>query len=400
MNNVVITKDGFKFQENVKVGDLIYGDNEWVEIRSVDVVTAEVNKIVMDNGLEVDVVNEVIETNIKGQFSIPNISTKINVGFGTSDFGGDSSLEFQPHLNRGKRLRNTLNFPKSLDSEFCYLLGYSYGDGCVEYRQNDGKFYKLSLACSDDYVAIKTKIHNILSNISDIVKSKRGDGKLDVISLSSIEFLENLYINGILKQKAGKLIIPNKILTSNLQNQISFFCGFFDADGCAQKSKKSYKISIIDKIILQYFQLVLLVSGITSTFGLSNKFNCPDTWSQQYRLNVTGKHSIKILQSLYTDSVKINESNITTIRDSNLTIYNIRQFGLNGNCDPACNSDQNLSYSVFEKLKKRGLLPETCLPYIQKEIVNIVKFTGTAHTLKTTNDKPYWCNGVFLKSNT
>lgn len=356
----VLTKLGRKIVNEVTVGDEIFDGKSYSVVKNISTpFLEECYNVTNDYGytLTTSLDQKLKSVNSLGNYDVVvrNIEIGNCVGM-TIGVPYEKELidldyfqyEKKTYSNKSNRLNENVMFPNKLNSDLAYLLGYAYGDGYVE-RDKFNETCTLSLACSDDYPEIKDKLKRITKHLFnyDICISK-GDGRLEKYTINNKIILHNLEKNEILKQKAGQLIFPEKILTSPSEIQFAFISGVFDADGCAQKSKKSFSIEIIDEMFLKEIQMILNANGCVSRFSYKDRY-C-ERWNIVNRLYLVGSASIYKFAKLMKESVKIQQTEIRNTRDTVLTIYNTSSLNVKYSNFKFINNKDFISYNNFNKL--------------------------------------------------
>jgi len=292
--------------------------------------------------------------------------------------------------NKSNRLNESVNLPKHINEKFAYILGYSYGDGCVEFDKfNDP--CALELACSNDWPEIKTQLKQYITEVFEYEsKLCKGDGDLEKLSLHSKVILHWLKGNYILKQKAHELIFPEKILQSPSSVQMAFISGFFDADGKKINGKRGYAISIVAHDFLQQIKIVLMANGVAS----KNNFEFREDvgWRNLHGITIAGNYAQSKARELLGMSVKVREANFVSQRDSYITPFKSKSFNIKYNNYSYCPGDTYLSCGCFEKLKKEGhLLPHTLI----KSSVTSIEECGLCDTfdIQLEDEHMFFCEG-------
>lgn len=176
--------------------------------------------------------------------------------------------------------------PETMTPDLAYLLGYSYGDGAVVYQS--GHVQRLELATHSQYTNMETKLTDAIEHTfgyTPALKTSTGDLSNRVI-INSRYMLAWLQTNRLLKEKAEDIRVPEAIYRSDRESILAFIAGYFDADGNAQKSKKTIKFSSISHDFLQDIQMLLGYCGIVSQI---HKFERPQkNWQTIYELYIRG----------------------------------------------------------------------------------------------------------------
>lgn len=275
--------------------------------------------------------------------------------------------------------------PKLLTDEFSYFLGYSYGDGCFRI----GKNLSLSLACSDDYPEIKTKLTRVVKNTFDYyLKIYKGDGRLENMTIQRKKLLEFFIANGIAKQKAGFLLLPKTVFNSNSKNVMSFFSGHFDADGYASGHKKGYCLYSIDYKILKEYQLYLSLMNIVSTIHSEDRSK--QGWQTMWTLHIFGGGSQENLIKRCSESLKITNKQFIAKRDFVKTPYTPKNIGIAAH---RCGVESNECLISFMTLQNLNI--EGCQEKYINDVVAIEKYKKNCVGFKNVDS--LWCNGFIVK---
>ena len=317
---------------------------------------------------------------------------------------GKPNIELQevalmpPTLNETWGTRTVYNYriPSRLTEELAYLIGYSYGDGSVEYNKV-GQAQILSLACSNDWSEIKQQLSTAAVNQFQYMISPRpGDGKLEKFDIRSNVIVQFLKDNDLLKQKSKDIIIPRHIWNSPSKVQSAFISGYFDADGYASGRKKGYAFASISLSFLKDIQVLLLSNGVISKIHTEDR--AEKGWNTLYTLCVVGKSAQENLVKLLTQSVKVQKSGFVAKRDCYNTPYNRKS--LNDTKLEHYNylSPQNISLGAYRRYRKdseRFDLPEHALI---KASIRSIEQDGIDETydLVLESEHMFWCEGFYV----
>ena len=406
-NTKILTSTGLKFVQDIQLTDLVLSKNGWINLKDIIKSKEICYDLVDDYGYEISVTNnqkfiskindEIISKKLETLSENSVISLLPGEPY-ENDYQKLTYYEYAKNTwgNRSNRLNTDVKFPEVLDESLAYFLGNSYGDGYVEKQKE--KFTGLSIACSDTYPEIKIKLKNILEYLFNVnVKVNKGDGALETVDFYSISTLENLFKNGILKQKAGSLIFPEKILLSNTKVQMAFFSGFFDADGCSQKGKKSYRVDSCDFDFIKQFHLICVANGIFGRLTYKNCKNKHPTWRNMIRFAFVGAESIKIAKKLCFESYKIFNSDFINKRDSVVTMYKSKDFDIPYYNFKYINNKDNISYMSYKRLQKDTDIIKH-KPLIKTFIKSIEESDETEVYDLVVDGDGYWANGFYLPS--
>jgi ribonucleotide reductase alpha subunit/intein/homing endonuclease len=213
------------------------------------------------------------------------------LGEGAGNYTSFVPLSSSPY-NRSK-MSTTLNeevtLPTHLTPELAYLLGYFYGDGYVlqgkKVTWQDEK--GISLAVSNTQPDVQNRLVSSLKSLFSIdARVYPGDGACTNIVAHSRLLVEWLQENGLLKQKAVAIRVPEAIFQSPPAVVAAFIGGYFDADGSDRGRKGGYGFDSASREMLEEIQLLLLANGIVS--HISTQDRSKHGWLSMHRLIVTG----------------------------------------------------------------------------------------------------------------
>ncbi len=200
-------------------------------------------------------------------------------------------LTTSPYIR--SKMCTTLNekviLPTHLTPELAYLLGYTYGDGYVisgkKVTWQDSKGLSLVVAnnqpeAQEHLVSLIRKLFSLEPVVGP------GDGACTIIRVYSRVLIEWLEGNGLLKQKAESIRVPEAIFKSPSQVIGAFVGGYFEADGCDRGRKGGYGIDSVSREMLEDIQILLLANGIVSHIAVQDRTALG--WRHIYRLIVTG----------------------------------------------------------------------------------------------------------------
>lgn len=294
----------------------------------------------------------------------------------------------------GSHPKKDVILPEKINEDFAYLLGYSYGDGSVEFDKFEEPLC-LSLCCSWDYPEIQDKLYNICKETFNIVPSvSKGDGELNNLDIRSKELMLFLSTNGILKQKCGKLVFPENILNSPSSVQLSFISGYLDADGSVG-IKKGYTITSVDLKFLSDVKQILIANGIASHISLepSNKEN----WKDKERISICGttaQNQFVRLSNSMCD--KVDKFNYISKQDNYITPFKAKNFNIKHNKHKFLNGNDFLSMSAFCKAKNTNDY-DLHYPLIKTQVKEIT-FYGEEETfdLQLEKEHLFYCQGYLV----
>ncbi|TMD64140.1 MAG: hypothetical protein E6I97_25110, partial [Chloroflexi bacterium] len=134
---------------------------------------------------------------------------------------------------------------------------------------------------------IKNRLVSLLKNLFSIEPIVGpGDGACTNIRAYSRLLVEWLQENGLLKQKANAVRVPEAIFQSPSSVVGAFLAGYFDADGCDRGRKGGYGFDSVSRAMLEDLQLLLLANGIVS--HITTQDRSAQGWLPIHRLIVTG----------------------------------------------------------------------------------------------------------------
>jgi ribonucleoside-diphosphate reductase alpha chain len=200
-------------------------------------------------------------------------------------------------------LNENITLPSHLTPELAYLLGYFYGDGYVmqgkKVTWQDEK--GISLAVANTQADVQEKLVSLLKDLFSIeAKIGPGDGACTVIRAFSRVLVEWLQENGLLKEKAAHVRVPEAIFRSPSTVMGAFIAGYFEADGCDRGKKGGYGIDSVSREMLEDMQLLLIANGIVSHITVQER--SAQGWLPIYRLIVTGAQFKERFSNFVTSS--------------------------------------------------------------------------------------------------
>lgn len=400
---LVLTNNGIKRVECLSPGDLIFTGDGYSTFTIEHQDDLEITEITTEHGYSL---SGDFKINISSNFEINEIKVDAATDnyFAVLSFNNEYSkihiidnLEIplipEKHKtdSRYKRYKN-IQLPTTIDNNLAYLLGYSYGDG-----YNDGES-SFELACGDKWPEITNKLMSIFENIFVFTPSlSAGDGAVQRIRFKNQCIVEYLRINNILKQKAGSLILPDFIF-KNYSLFVSFYSGFFDADGYASGRKKGYSLSIIDYTAISDLQILLLGCGIASRIHVEDR--AKHGWNTLYSLSICGTHSQSKIVNGFKESVKIDKLSFVSARECIVSPHNANTFKIKNNNYPYCpGNDEYLSIRTIDRLNSEHMEPNEIPNNLFRS--KIVKTNKTKrNVVKIEGVKSIWANGFIISSST
>src|SRR6266566_6940658 len=224
---------------------------------------------------------------------------------------GVNSTSFVPLSSspyKRSKMSTTLNekvsFPTHLTPELAYLLGYFYGDGYVlqgkKVTWHDKK--GISFAVSNTQPDVQSHLVSLLKDLFGIeAKVYQGDGACTNVVAFSRLLVEWLKENGLLKQMAHAVRIPEALFRSPSTAVGAFLGGYFDADGSDRGGKGGYGFDSVSREMLEDVQELLLTNGIVSHISTQNPSK--QSWLPKHRLIVTGAQFKERFRKLISISI-------------------------------------------------------------------------------------------------
>lgn len=298
-------------------------------------------------------------------------------------------------LNQSVRRHQGLTFPKTLNKELAYFLGYSYGDGFVE-KNRFNEPWLLSLACGHDWPKIEEKLSKVVyKNFSYKIKSNTGDGAVNKVTIHSKEICSFLEDNGFLKKKAHEISVPAAIFKSPAHVQMAFLAGFFDADGYNSGKKKGYVFSTICRSFAEDIQTLLMANGIISKIHVEDR--SAKGWQDLNTVSVTGKHAQSRLVELMGVSVKVCSNKFVAKRDNYRTPFKAKTLGFKRSAQNSFIPDQSQFVSAATYLKAAPIFNVDDQLIITDEIVKM-EDAGEVDTydLVLESEHLFWCEGFYV----
>ena len=402
-NTSILTKNGLKEIKNVNKSDEVWTRIGWVKV--LDVINngkKEVYKVKTKRGFEIISTKNHIylnKNNEETKLKNFNIGDQIVLLEGTTYDFEELELLNTEYVSTQPKNFNNLNefkFPKKLNKNLAYLIGYSYGDGHFSYEQ--GKACSLNLSVAKKDIDILIKLKNIVKEeFKYDVKIYDGSGDVYVLEIRGVKFCNWLIHNKINKEKTKEIKIPNKIKISNSEIQMSFFSGYFDADGCAHKTGRNIRVTSICKNFIYETQKILLANGIIS--NIQTHKSKKDNRNTEYRLNIQGKFSQNLLCEK-TQSIKLSKMERVSLSDNILSPYThkdfdeIKNFRKNHSYIPTYN-DRKISFSSLNRLYEEINVDKN-MSFLD-EIVSIERY-GNYETYDLVLEKEhlFWANGFYV----
>lgn len=318
---------------------------------------------------------------------------------GSSFSSDDIKLDVTRYVRKGTRLNDSYKLPETLDPDLAYLLGYSYGNGSVEYDQFDEPKV-LAIACPTSNPEIIAKIGQVIKTCFDYdCEAKPGDGAVIRYRIHSKSILHFLKINSLLKQQSNELRFPSIILRSSSNIQSHFLCGYFDADGDVAYKKGGYRFRSVSSSFLNQVQSVLIANGIISKLSCEKRPN--ENWRNLFSLAVVGTGSQSRFIKFMGDSCKVKIADgFVSKRDCIRTVFRCNTFNIKrGKHNYIVDNSQNLSLGVFDRITKEDsfLHIQFPNPLVKDQIISI-EHIGQRNTYDLSLESEYLfsCEGFYI----
>jgi ribonucleoside-diphosphate reductase alpha chain len=201
------------------------------------------------------------------------------------------------------RLNTAVHAPSELNEDLAYFLGYMHGDGYVHVGKKVtwSAPKAVKLATADAYPEIRQRLVDIIQRLFGVVPAieECPDAHANVAVYSRV-LVEWLIQNGLIKEKAEAIRVPEAIFRSPSSVMGAFIAGYFDADGCDRGRKGGYGIDSISREMLGDVQQLLAVNGIVSHISVRDRSS--EGWRTIYRLSVTGADFKERFSTLVTSA--------------------------------------------------------------------------------------------------
>lgn len=402
-NSLVLTNNGLKEIRNVIPNkDKVWTLKGWINVtNTVYTGTNSVYKVTTKKGFScVSTLNHVYMDKNNKEIKLENlkIGDEIVLIPGKSpSFDVIRLLDINYQSKQPKSLNNinNISIPKELNKDLAYLLGYSYGDG--HFVLDNSKAISLCLSCNDEEI-IK-RLSNIIKNqFNYIPKINKGSGNVKIITINSVKLCHWLQHNNLAKEKSDDIKMPNAIINSPGLVQLSFFAGYFDADGHAHKTGKNVRVTSISKNFIEKCQTILMANGIVTNIQLKiSKFK---NEKPEYRLNISGKHSQNVARELI-NSIKLNRMLRTSKQEHNITPFLYKDISFKAKnirkqySFVPTSLKQNLSLEALYKLKTYKEF-ESELSITDE--ISTIEYVGKKETydLQLESEHLFWCEGFYV----
>jgi ribonucleotide reductase alpha subunit/intein/homing endonuclease len=186
-------------------------------------------------------------------------------------------------------LNEQVKLPTHLTPELAYLLGFFYGDGHVVQGKKVTWHDEKGISCAVENTRpdIQQRLITLAKELFGLeAKVYPGDGACTSVVIYSRLLVEWLQENGLLKQKAAHVRVPEAIFCSPAPVVAAFIGGYFDADGCDRGKKGGYGFDSVSYEMLEDIQQLLLAQGIVSHIATQDR--SAQGWLAIHRLLITG----------------------------------------------------------------------------------------------------------------
>jgi len=399
----VITKFGLKNIEDIIPNkDFVWTKKGWIKVLDLKTNKKTVYKLKTTSGYNISTSEDHIFIIHDGkkikEVKLRDIKINDNIILltGTNDIKTKYiSLNIDLEYKNINNKPNSCILPKILDEDLAYLLGYSYGDGYVEYNKH-GEPRCLELACGHKYPLIEDKLAKIIKKVfSYVPHSRLGGGAVNRLSLSNKCIINFLYKNNLLKQRAEYIVFPEKILKSPQSVQCAFISGYFDADGYASGRKKGYSFSSVNDNFLNTLRVVLISFGILSRtyFEDRSKYG----WNNIYSLCVVGSYSKNLFKKFMIYSQKVKMCKHCGKRDNWLVPYIAKDLNVTHNKYKFINNNGFLSINSYNKLIGESVVNNFGGMMVIDNVCSIEKqFITDTYDLVLESEHLFWCEGFYV----
>jgi len=332
----ISTSDGL-----IKIEDIVKCDRDFYAnthlglkkiVTKFDNGVKELFRVTLSNGQILDITNSHKLSYISSE--VGSIETKPLSEFGV----GEETLLF---LNDNRVEKDSINLgllgerEVFLNADLGYLLGLYYGDGSniVRYSKKgkrlSNKGISIVFANDDQGLLSREKAVSVLKSLGLSPKINSGDSDCSIISVYSVALSKFLSKNGLEKEYASKINIPEKIFESSSEAQEGFISGFFDADGSAKGTKSGYKIAITSEQFSRDYQKILLHLGIASNYNEEERSSEQKLkgWKNLHVISIAGKdmqtkmsslmmrHGFKVLPRIASRDMRFMYPNVVSIKE-------------------------------------------------------------------------------------
>lgn len=403
---MVLTSAGLRKIEDVNIGDSVWTKIGWVRVINVLKNKKLITEMTTKKGYKIRTSKDHILLSTDEN----NIVEKIMGDF----VSGDSVVLIpgerveMPYVDLtikeyergdggrfGNRLNRKVTLPIVLEEKLAYILGYSYGDGSVEYdKYGDPKL--LSMACGHKYPQIENRIVSYCEDIFKITPTiKPGDGKLNKVEIHNKVIMSHLKNNGIMKGLSYEMVFPQKILNSGWKVQAAFIAGYFDADGYASGSKVGYSFASVNLSFLTCIKRILMSNGIITGYAVENREI--KKWRNLHKINVTGGFfQSRFIDFLQGFSVKVNIKNYISSMDFCPTPYLAKNLNIQYNKFNYINGQERLSCSAYERYSSEFKKLPNILVLDQVLKIEELNISEDTYDLCLEEENLFWCEGFYV----
>lgn len=206
-----------------------------------------------------------------------------------------------------------IDFPKYLTPRFAEFIGYVYGDGSIDPKRIRCFVDNNSLDLIEYFSDISCELFGVKPTCA---VSKGGSD----FNLSSVSLAESFIRNGFGKED---LVIPQKILESDVPSICSFLKGLFEADSGISRSKdvlKCIEFYTRSEKLANQVQVLLLGLGIKSTKRKRRRLSYGKMF-EGYRITISNyddilvwKQKIGYISTKKRESIDVKTSGRSTAR--------------------------------------------------------------------------------------
>jgi hypothetical protein len=280
IDSLVMTMEGLKYAEDVRIGESIWDGSQYTEIADKAYKESILTEILTETGLEIKISPEHPILTDKGFVFAKNIQACDKVKL--TDLGALPS--------RGRILKSEVDKENNL----YWLLGALVGDGSY----TDFKEGNIHFSNSSEF--LQNKMKEIVESRGyhyGIRSDKRGG------FWTSKPFRLELEKLGLDYVTARSKTIPNAAL-KNTETLRFFLQGLMDTDGSVRNNLNGYVITVIGRQLSKQVQLAFMSLGIPAR----RKFYTTD-YSDYYQININGE-GIKKFKDLvnFTRPDKVQKS--------------------------------------------------------------------------------------------
>jgi len=211
------------------------------------------------------------------------------------------------------RLHGKHNIPESsrkMTVEKAYILGVMCGDGCLHRTKNDS--YQITLQVIDEdfvdrFVDCMRKVYGLKVSVTRM-KSKNPNWN----DRFQARFCCKDAFNDILNYSpfgTYKWRVPSVIFNSSDPIKYSFLRGFFDSEGCVDKSKKIVVASVSKGI----YGIMVLLSSLDIKSNIRIAPSTKKNWRRAYKVKITGIYHIESYNRNIGFSIKRKQEKLETL---------------------------------------------------------------------------------------